>query len=111
MLKKINLWKKHNYNKDKKRELKEITFEEINEGDYIIIDVRNTKEFSEGHINGALNIELSKIRKQIKKLNLDKEKKILVYCQSGVRSKKAVIILEELGYNNVYNLKGGIENI
>ena len=42
---------------------------------------------------------------------VNKEKKILVCCQYGVRSKKAAEILENLGYNNVYNLKEGLENI
>ena len=111
MFKKINLWKKFNNCVGNKRELKEINYEDIKNKNYIIIDVRNKREFSEGHINGAVNIELSRIKKQIDKLKLDKEQEILVYCQSGIRSKKAVLILEQLGYTHVYNLKGGLENI
>ena len=37
--------------------------------------------------------------------------KILVYCQMGRRSEEAVVILEDMGYKQVYNLKGGLENI
>lgn len=111
MFKRMRLWKIHNYNKKIKRELKEICFEEIKLKNYIIIDVRTSKEFSEGHLNGAYNIELSKLKRKINDLKLKKEDNILVCCRSGVRSKKAVIILEELGYINVYNLNGGLENI
>lgn len=111
MLKRINLWKKFNNNLYNKRELKEIVYEDLKNKNYIILDVRNKREYSEGHINRAINIELSKIKKQIDRLKLNKNEDILVYCQSGIRSKKAVLILEELGYKNVYNLKGGLENI
>ena len=41
----------------------------------------------------------------------DKNRTILVYCESGNRSKEAQSILEQLGYKEVYNLKGGLDNI
>ena len=104
MWKRLVLWK--NY---KKRNIKEVSFEDIDLKDYFVIDVRSKKEYEEGHLNGAINISSFSIRKNINKINTSK--KILVYCQSGERSKKALKVLEDLGVKNVYNLKGGIENI
>ena len=105
MWKSFNLWKNH---KKIKRDIKEISFDDINLNDYFIIDVRSKKEYQEGHLNGAINIPLFNIKTNIDKINTNK--KVLVYCQSGVRSKKALKILEDLGIKNVYNLKGGLEN-
>lgn len=104
MWKKLKEWKNH-----KKRNIKEVSIEDINLNDYLIIDVRSKKEYEEGHINGAINISLFSLKKNINKIITTK--KILVYCQSGVRSKKALKILEEHGIKNLYNLKGGIDNI
>lgn len=102
------MWKKSE-NKKIKRDIKEISFEDIKKDEYILIDVRSRGEYLEGHLNGAVNIPLSTIKKGIN--NIARDKKILVYCQSGVRGKKALKILEDLGYKDVYNLKGGLENI
>ena len=63
MWKYLNMWKKDK-NQKTKREIKEITYEEIR-NDYIIIDVRSRKEYKEGHINGAINIPLSNIKDEI----------------------------------------------
>ena len=79
------------------------------EKDYILLDVRTDAEYKEGHINGAINIPLSNIKDEINKF--EKTEKILLYCQSGLRSKKGAKILESLGYKEIYNLTGGIENI
>ncbi|MBQ2917182.1 MAG: rhodanese-like domain-containing protein [Clostridia bacterium] len=41
----------------------------------------------------------------------DKGKTIIVYCQSGIRSKKAINILKKNGFKNLYHLKGGLDEI
>lgn len=79
------MWKKSE-NKKIKRDIKEISFEDIKKDEYILIDVRSRGEYLEGHLNGAVNIPLSTIKKGINNIAIDK--KILVYCQSGVRGKK-----------------------
>lgn len=103
MWKKFSLWKNN-----KKRNIKEVSFDDINLKDYYIIDVRSKKEFEEGHLNGAINIPSFNIKRNINKI--DTNKKILVYCQSGERSKKALKTIEDYGIKNVYNLKGGLDN-
>ena len=104
MLRNIRMWKKTNRYKD-------IKYENINLIEYKIIDVRSKNEYSENHLTGSVNIPLSDIKQKIEKIVPNKDRKILLYCQSGLRSKKAIRILEKLGYNNLYNLNGGIENI
>lgn len=100
-------WEKNNFN----RYIKEVNLNEINLKDYAVIDVRSRREFREGHINGALNIPLPEVKRNAEKYVKSKEQKILVCCSSGTRSKKAIEIMEDLGYKELYNLKGGLENI
>lgn len=79
-----------------------------NNPDLVIVDVRTNREFEVGHIEGALNIDVSLPDFKEKIEQLDKNKKYLVYCRSGNRSKFAGRIMEGLGFKEVYNLDGGI---
>lgn len=84
-------------------------FENIIKGDSVqILDVRTPLEYAEGHIAGALNINVqSDDFQQVAEKELSKDSTILVYCRSGRRSMNAAEILTKLGYK-VVNLKGGI---
>lgn len=73
----------------------------------MIVDVRSIQEFKEGHIDGAVNIPLGELKGMFAKVVNDKNKCIVVYCTSGIRSKKAQKILNCMGYKNVYNLADG----
>jgi rhodanese-related sulfurtransferase len=73
-----------------------------------LLDVRRPDEFARGHIAGATNIDVlneAGFREFIE--SLDKEKPVMVYCQAGVRSRKAAYILEESGFRLIYDLEGG----
>lgn len=73
-----------------------------------LLDVRTPQEYAEGHIVGALNINVkSDDFRQTAEKELSKDSTILVYCRSGRRSMDAAEILTRLGYK-VINLKGGI---
>ena len=76
----------------------------------IIIDVRSPQEYQEGHIDGAILIPEYEIKKRAENELKDKTKKIVVYCSSGGRSKKAQKTLKKLGYDHIYNLYDGIIN-
>ena len=76
----------------------------------MIIDVRSPQEYREGHIDGAISIPEYEIRKEAENRLVDKEKKIVVYCSSGGRSKKTQNLLKKLGYDHVYNLYNGLTN-
>ena len=69
----------------------------------LIIDVRSPQEYLESHIDGAINIPVYVISKKINQIG-DEDRHIVVYCSSGMRSKKAKKILNENGFSHVYNL-------
>ena len=75
---------------------------------FIIIDVRTPEEFANEHIENALNLDYysEKFRDELNKL--DKEKTYLIYCRSGNRSGKALSIMKELAFREVYNMLGGV---
>ena len=62
-------------------------------------------------MNGAINIPLFNIEKEIGNVVRNKNDIIILYCSSGNRSKEAKKILENMGYQEVYNLKGGIDRV
>lgn len=78
-----------------------------NDKDVFLLDVRTPKEFSEEHIEGATLIPLDTLNTSIGKLQGIKEKKIVVYCKSGMRSVAASRILVNNGFVPL-NLEGGI---
>ena len=71
----------------------------------IIIDVRTEEEYNERHIDRAINIPVDNIQN----IKIEKNKTIVVYCRSGVRSKKAYDMLLSMGYTDVHDL-GSIDN-
>lgn len=68
----------------------------IRENNYIVVDVRTSEEYSEGHVVGSINIPYDEIDENVE---LDKSKTILVYCKSGRRSSIAYQTLTDLGYD------------
>ena len=79
------------------------------ETDSVILDVRTSAEFEDGFIENAINIDIYKGQGFIYELeNLDKNKNYYVYCKAGGRSAQACSIMKELGFQNAYNLVGGI---
>ncbi|MCO6475600.1 MAG: rhodanese-like domain-containing protein [Phaeodactylibacter sp.] len=74
-----------------------------------LIDVRTPKEYSEGHIEGAVNIDFydEGFRQQLEQ-KLDKDNPVMLYCRSGRRSANAAKQMQALGFKEVYDLKGGI---
>ncbi|HOJ50578.1 MAG TPA: FAD-dependent oxidoreductase [Spirochaetota bacterium] len=71
----------------------------------VIIDVRTPDEYELGNIEGAINIPLDTIRDRIKEI--PKDKKLIIYCGTGLRSYIACRILSQSGFENVCNLSGG----
>ena len=75
----------------------------------VILDVRTEAEFNEGIIANAINIDIHLGQGFITEIEaLDKTKNYYVYCRSGIRSAKACEIMKEQGFENAYNLVGGI---
>ncbi|TRZ43270.1 HesA/MoeB/ThiF family protein [Robertkochia solimangrovi] len=89
-----------------------ISPEEINKlmlshRDLMIIDVRENREYNKFHLEGSLNVPLSRLNAELGQI--PETEAVLVVCQSGIRSRKAVSILSELKIP-IYELKGGINN-
>ena len=81
----------------------------IKKEDLILLDVRTPTEYSNGHLISALNINYYGDNFDKKIDELDKSKPIVVYCKSGGRSSKSALKLIEKGFEQIYNLKGGLD--
>lgn len=69
-----------------------------------IIDVRERGEYANGHIKNSVNIPLSELRDRINEI--PKDKPVYLHCRTGQRSYNATLALQNLGFNNVYNITG-----
>lgn len=77
----------------------------------VIVDVRTEEECSEGIIPKAINIDIFKGQGFIYQIEeLDKSKNYYLYCKAGSRSAQACSIMNQLGFENTYNLDGGFMN-
>ena len=77
----------------------------------VLLDVRTEGEYYQGHIPNSILIDIYKGQGFIYKIDeLDKSKNYYVYCRSGARSGQACRIMNKLGFDNAYNLVGGIIN-
>ena len=91
----------------------EINIEELKKlvsKDAILIDVRSLQEFNEGHLENAISIPEFELRSRALQELKDKDETIIVYCTTGVRSKRAKRELIKMGYKNVYNLCNGTQS-
>jgi rhodanese-related sulfurtransferase len=73
-----------------------------------VIDVRTQEEYSSGHITGAILIDYYKKDFKSNLSKLDKNKPVFVYCASGGRSGSASEVLADMGFKQIYDLKGGM---
>lgn len=80
----------------------------INHSDAVVVDVREENEYLKGHIVNSVHIPLSYLNERLKQLEKYKDKPIIVSCRSGQRSGQACATLKKNGFENVYNLSGGV---
>ncbi|RRA89837.1 MBL fold metallo-hydrolase [Paenimyroides viscosum] len=73
-----------------------------------LVDVRTATEYASGHIKGFENITLNSL--EINATKIRKDAPVIIHCQSGVRSAMAYSILEKLGYTNILNYSGSIND-
>lgn len=72
----------------------------IREGAWLV-DVRSQAEFAAGHVKGSVNIPLDQVERRLAEFR--KKNAVIVFCQSGMRSSRALSILKQNGITNVYN--------
>jgi len=77
---------------------------ELVESNAFIVDVREKSEYKRGHINNSVNIPLSEFRSRV--TEIPKDVPVYIHCRTGQRSYNAVLTLQNLGYDNVYNITG-----
>ena len=85
----------------------------INNKDYKIIDTRNKFEIAIGSFNNSINPKTQCFRdfpKNFQKLKIKKNSKIAMFCTGGIRCEKASSYLKQVGYENIFQLDGGILN-
>ena len=88
----------------------------ISHEDVMVLDTRNTYEFSIGTFNGSIQPETTNFREfpdwleTIESTGIDKNKKIAMFCTGGIRCEKASSLMKAKGFKNIFHLQGGILN-
>lgn len=93
--------------------MKEISVQDLKQKkedneDILLLDVREDVEYLVSNLNGY-HIPLNQLPDRIEEIEKNKDKEVIVMCRGGSRSAQAVSFLEEYGFNNVANLKGGMK--
>lgn len=80
----------------------------INREKAVVIDVCEAEEFAAGHLGSAKNIPLGQLEEKLPAAVKNKALPLILVCQSGARSGRAVAIAKKLGYERAQNLTGGL---
>ena len=80
----------------------------INREKAVVIDVCEANEFAAGHVGGARNIPLNQLDEKLPIIVKNKALPVILVCQSGARSNRAVGIAKKLGYAQAQSLAGGL---
>ncbi len=80
----------------------------INKEGAVVVDVRDDKEYGEGHILNAINMPLGLFEQRVQELESYKSDPIIVYCRTGQRSAKVGAVLRRQGFERLYKISGGI---
>lgn len=76
--------------------------------EFVLLDVRTSREYEKGRIAGSINLPVDKIQEEVQEIIPDKDKLIYVYCLSGSRSVLAVDAMIKCGYKKVFDVKSGL---
>ena len=80
----------------------------INHHDALILDVREDQEYAGGHVPSSKHIPLRQLSGRIQELEKFRDKPIIAVCRSGARSGHGCSVLRKNGFEQVYNLNGGM---
>jgi sulfur-carrier protein adenylyltransferase/sulfurtransferase len=95
-----------------KSQIREITVHDVQdkfnpENGFTLLDVREDDEWQQGHLDKAVFLPRGFLEVKADKVLADKSQAIVVYCAGGVRSALATKTLQDLGYTDVYSMRGG----
>ena len=88
----------------------------ISDEEVMVLDTRNTYEYSIGSFNNAIQPETTNFREfpewleQLELSGIDKNKRVAMFCTGGIRCEKASSLMKSKGFKNIYHLQGGILN-
>lgn len=80
----------------------------INREKAVVIDICEASEFAAGHVGGAKNIPLSQLEEKLPSMVKNKALPVILVCQSGARSSRALAVAKKLGYEQAQSLSGGL---
>ncbi len=83
----------------------------LHDPDVVVLDTRNDYEYDVGHFKNATHFGIEDFKhfpQALKNAQIDKSKKVLIYCTGGIRCEKAIVEMHSQGFEKVYQLKGGI---
>ena len=72
----------------------------------LILEVRTSNEYAEGHIPGAINIDFKQLQKRVGEIKKFQNSTIVVYCETGIRAKVAEVTLLQAGFTSILHLEG-----
>lgn len=81
----------------------------INKKDAILVDVRETSEYENGRLPGAVHIPLSQLEARSAEIAKQASRPVIAYCARGNRSRMAASALAKAGFAEIYHLSGGID--
>ena len=82
-----------------------------NNDDFVVVDMRNSYEYASGHFANSIDPGMNASRElpeKMEKLRIHKDKKVITVCTGGIRCEKMASYLQHAGFENVYQLDGGI---
>ena len=82
----------------------------INHEDALVVDVRDVKDYQQGHVLNALHIPLHELEERLQGLKDHQTKPVIVYCRHGQSSAKAGSLLHKHGFEKTFKLAGGISS-
>jgi rhodanese-related sulfurtransferase len=80
----------------------------MNHEEAVVVDIREPSEYKQGHIMGAINIPLGKLKERTYEIEKHKSHPIIVSCATGNRSHAACATLHKAGFEKLHNLVGGV---
>jgi rhodanese-related sulfurtransferase len=80
----------------------------VNRSDAVFLDVRETNEYTGGHLPNAVHIPLSQLDARAGELAKLSARPVVAYCESGRRSRSAAAALGRAGFKEIYSLQGGM---
>jgi rhodanese-related sulfurtransferase len=98
-----------------KRKIKEISIADVRDKQqrgqkFFFVDIREDEEWAAGRAKGAMHIGKGVIERDIESLIPDKKAEIVLYCGGGFRSALSALSLQQMGYQNVFSMAGGIRD-